>query len=458
MPLWDVFRRDRSEAELFPVCEPECAGRAGPVRLHPGRHPVCGPPAGHRRAGGPQPGHLGLRPHQRAGADAGHWRGHPVRHLPHPGGRRAGRPRLLPRPGLRRDAGRATGAGRSAVGRAAGPPAGGGGSHPAHVLGLSAHGAPLCPLLPTQPHSHRLRAQRRQSQAGHGRHAAGQPVQHCAGLCVPLPHGYGHLRRGPGHRHRPGSGPVRVLPAHPHPPQPLPPAPLPPRPPAAGGSGRAGQRRLSQRVLLRPGAGGLQPADPPPGGDAGGGGLRHCGQPGADGPRSLHRRQSGRPAPGQPGPRPGGRRRGAHPVPHGPGAGPVRGAVHGRAGLLRRRAAGVPLQPGRRSGAPADGGAGPAALLSGLSLCRAEPGHRLLPGGGGAPQPPKGPFSSSACASAAPSGAPGQNPPLRPSPPRSGNTRMPRTPPGSAPGGWRAPPAHGPGTPAGRGDGRGDRG
>ncbi|MFQ9598292.1 MAG: MATE family efflux transporter [Flavonifractor plautii] len=29
------------------------------------------------------------------------------------------------------------------------------------------------------------------------------------------------------------------------------------------------------------------------------------GQPGADGPRSLHRRQSGRPAPGQPGPRPG---------------------------------------------------------------------------------------------------------------------------------------------------------
>ena len=73
----------------------------------------------------------------------------------------------------------------------------------------------LCPLLPAQPHSHRLRAQRRQSQAGHGRHAAGQPVQHCAGLCVPLPHGYGHLRRGPGHRHRPGSGPVRVLPAHP---------------------------------------------------------------------------------------------------------------------------------------------------------------------------------------------------------------------------------------------------
>lgn len=52
----------------------------------------------------------------------------------------------------------------------------------------------------------------------------------------------------------------------------------------------------------------------------------------------------------------------------------------------------------------------------------------------------------------------GQSPPLRPSPPRSGNTRTPRTLPGSAPGGWRAPPAHGPGTPAGRGDGRGDRG
>ena len=63
----------------------------------------------------------------------------------------------------------------------------------------------------------------------------------------------------------------------------------------------------------------------------------------------------------------------------------------------------------------------------------------------------EGPFSSSACASAAPSGAPGQSPPLRPSPPRSGNTRTPRTPPGSAPGGWRAPPAHGLGTPAGRG-------
>ena len=59
--------------------------------------------------------------------------------------------------------------------------------------------------------------------------------------------------------------------------------------------------------------------------------------------------------------------------------------------------------------------------------------------------PPKGPFSSSACASAAPSGAPGQNPPLRPSPPRSGNTRMPRTPPGSAPGGLESTTSSWPG-------------
>lgn len=50
----------------------------------------------------------------------------------------------------------------------------------------------------------------------------------------------GIFGRGPGPPHRPGGGPVRVLPAHPHPPQPLPPAPLPPRPPAAGGSGRLG--------------------------------------------------------------------------------------------------------------------------------------------------------------------------------------------------------------------------
>ncbi len=63
--------------------------------------------------------------------------------------------------------------------------------HSPHVHGVSAHRLPLRPLLHPQPHPDGLCPQRRQPQAGHDRHAGGQPVQHRAGLPVRLPPEYG---------------------------------------------------------------------------------------------------------------------------------------------------------------------------------------------------------------------------------------------------------------------------